>query len=36
MAGFSHDHVVLIGVGPDQEGFLRFWELELAPRLRRL
>src|SRR5947207_1880330 len=27
-AGF--DHIVLIGVGPDQEGFLRFWEHELA------
>jgi G6PDH family F420-dependent oxidoreductase len=33
-AGF--DHLVLVGVGPDQEGFLRFWERELAPRLRRL
>jgi len=31
-AGF--DHVVLIGIGPDQDGFLRFWEKELAPRLR--
>jgi G6PDH family F420-dependent oxidoreductase len=31
-AGF--DHVVLVGVGPDQEGFLRFWREELAPRLR--
>ena len=29
-AGF--DHIVLIGVGPDQEGFLRFWEHELAPK----
>jgi G6PDH family F420-dependent oxidoreductase len=33
-AGF--DHVVLTGVGRDQEGFIRFWEHELAPRLRRL
>jgi G6PDH family F420-dependent oxidoreductase len=33
-AGF--DHVVVIGVGPDQEGFLRFWEHELGPKLRRL
>jgi G6PDH family F420-dependent oxidoreductase len=32
-AGF--DHIVLVGVGPDQEGFLRFWEHELAPLLRR-
>jgi len=31
-AGF--DHLVLIGVGPDQQGFLRFWEEELAPKLR--
>ncbi len=30
-AGF--DHLVLVGVGPDQEGFLRFWRDELAPRL---
>ncbi len=33
-AGF--DHVVLVGVGPDQAGFLRFWQEELAPRLRKL
>jgi G6PDH family F420-dependent oxidoreductase len=33
-AGF--DHIVVIGVGPDQEGFLRFWEHELGPKLRRL
>jgi G6PDH family F420-dependent oxidoreductase len=33
-AGF--DHIVLVGIGPDQEGFLRFWERELAARLRRL
>jgi G6PDH family F420-dependent oxidoreductase len=33
-AGF--DHLVLVGVGPDQEGFLRFWKEELAPRLRKL
>lgn len=31
-AGF--DHLVLIGIGPDQPGFLRFWEDQLAPRLR--
>jgi G6PDH family F420-dependent oxidoreductase len=33
-AGF--DHLVLVGVGPDQEGFLRFWQDELAPRVRKL
>ena len=33
-AGF--DHIVVIGVGPDQHGFLRFWEKELWPALRRL
>ena len=31
-AGF--DHLVLVGIGPDQAGFLRFWKEELAPRLR--
>ncbi|HEX3035848.1 MAG TPA: TIGR03557 family F420-dependent LLM class oxidoreductase [Thermodesulfobacteriota bacterium] len=33
-AGF--DHIILIGVGPDQEGFLGFWKEQLAPRLREL
>jgi G6PDH family F420-dependent oxidoreductase len=33
-AGF--DHLVLLGIGPDQEGFLTFWQKELAPRLRKL
>jgi G6PDH family F420-dependent oxidoreductase len=33
-AGF--DHLVLLGVGPDQPGFHRFWKEELAPRLRKL
>jgi len=33
-AGF--DHLVLLGVGPDQEGFFKFWKDELAPRLRKL
>jgi G6PDH family F420-dependent oxidoreductase len=33
-AGF--DHLVLVGVGADQQGFLRFWSDELAPRLRKL
>ena len=32
-AGF--DHVVLQGIGPDQEGFIRFFKEELAPALRR-
>jgi len=30
-AGF--DHVYLHQVGPDQAGFLDFWERELLPRL---
>jgi G6PDH family F420-dependent oxidoreductase len=33
-AGF--DHVVLLGAGPDQEGFIRFFEQTLAPELRGL
>ena len=33
-AGF--DHLVLLGIGPDQEGFLDFWQKELQPRLRKL
>lgn len=33
-AGF--DHIVLLGVGPDQAGFLTFFQRELAPRLRKL
>ena len=32
-AGF--DHIVLVGIGQDQEGFMRFWHDELAPSLRR-
>jgi len=32
----GYDHVVLVGVGPDQEGFFGFWQRELAPRLRKL
>lgn len=31
-AGF--DHVALLGIGPDQEGFIRFAEKELLPKLR--
>ena len=33
-AGF--DHVALHQVGADQEGFIRFYERELAPRLRQV
>ncbi len=33
-AGF--DHVVLQGIGPDQEAFIRFFEEELGPALRKL
>jgi G6PDH family F420-dependent oxidoreductase len=33
-AGF--DHLVLVGAGPDQAGFLSFWKEELQPRLRKL
>lgn len=33
-AGF--DHLILTGIGPDQEGFLRFWQEQLAPRLQAL
>jgi hypothetical protein len=33
-AGF--DHVVLMGVGPDQGRFIQFFESELAPQLRAL
>lgn len=29
----GYDHVYLHQVGPDQEGFFRFWECELRPRL---
>lgn len=33
-AGF--DRIVLLGAGPDQAGFIRFFEQTLAPELRRL
>jgi G6PDH family F420-dependent oxidoreductase len=33
-AGF--DHICLVGIGPDQEGFCRFFKDELAPRLKKL
>jgi G6PDH family F420-dependent oxidoreductase len=32
----GYDHIVLLGVGADQAGFLSFWQKELAPRLRKL
>ena len=32
-AGF--DHIALLGIGPDQEGFIAFAEKELLPRLRK-
>ena len=32
-AGF--DHVYVAQAGPDQEGFFRFYEREVLPRLRR-
>ena len=31
-AGF--ERVAVVQTGPDQAGFLRFWEHELAPRLQ--
>lgn len=33
-AGF--DHIALLGIGPDQEGFIKFFESELSPRLGSL
>jgi G6PDH family F420-dependent oxidoreductase len=32
----GYDHVVLTGIGPDQEAFARFFEHELKPRLGEL
>ncbi len=32
----GYDHVCLHQVGPDQEGFIRFYETEILARLRRL
>jgi hypothetical protein len=29
------DHVVLGGIGPDQQGFLGFWRDELSPPMRQ-
>jgi len=33
-AGFGH--ICLVGIGPDQEGFCKFFESELKPRLKKL
>ena len=33
-AGF--DHITLVGIGPDQESFITFFEKELHPRLKSL
>jgi hypothetical protein len=33
-AGF--DHIAVLQAGPDQEGFLKFWQSELRPRLEKL
>jgi G6PDH family F420-dependent oxidoreductase len=33
-AGF--DHLVLVGIGADQAGFMKFWQDELAARVRKL
>jgi coenzyme F420-dependent glucose-6-phosphate dehydrogenase len=32
----GYDHVYFHQIGPDQEGFFRFYERELAPRLHEL
>jgi coenzyme F420-dependent glucose-6-phosphate dehydrogenase len=32
----GYDHVYLHQIGPDQEGFLRFFDREVRPRLRDL
>ena len=31
----GYDHVCLHQVGPEQEGFIRFFEREIRPRVRR-
>ena len=35
MVEAGYTHVYLHQIGPDEDGFFRFWEGELAPRLRR-
>ena len=32
----GYDHLILVQIGPDQEGFCRFFERDLAPRLQQL
>lgn len=32
----GYDHVCVHQIGPNQEGFIRFYEREIFPRLRRL
>ncbi|MBA3266876.1 MAG: hypothetical protein H0T70_01270 [Acidimicrobiia bacterium] len=32
----GYDHLHFHQVGPDQEGFLRFWKSELQPALKSL
>ena len=29
----GYDHIVLVQIGPDQDGFIEFFERELAPAL---
>ena len=29
----GYDHLYFHQIGPDQDGFFRFWERELAPKL---
>jgi hypothetical protein len=31
----GYDHIILTQIGPDQDGFLEFFERELAPNLRK-
>ena len=33
MEGVGYTHVYLHQIGPDQEGFFRFWQDELEPQL---
>ena len=35
-ADAGYDHVCVCQAGPDQEGFLRFYEREVLPKLRKL
>ena len=34
-AGAGYDHVYVHQIGPDQEGFFRFYEREVLPKLSR-